>query len=366
MKLIVPETHRGLLYRNGRLVEWLEPGKHTRWSWLDELRAELIDVGQASVPFRPELAKVAPGIAWTELMVGASEVAVTYVDGLVKAILRPGRYMLWQLRGEVAADLYDLGPLRPAIPEAIWPWIPRDLVEVVTVKPYQQLLVYEDGKLAGTINGGRALLSKLDRDLDLVNVDTRETERTINAQEVMTSDKVSLRMNIILKYRIVDPVRALHSVDQLADGLYSETQMCVRRAVAGHALDALLEGRKAIGAGMTAEVGARAQKWGVEVIAVDIKDVVLPGDMKALMNRVIEAEKQAAAQVIMRREETAATRSQANTAKMLEANPVLLRLKEMEAIKEIAQSLDQVTLIAGAGDLMERMFARATLKSTDE
>ncbi len=359
MKVIIPETHRGLLYRNGRLDEWLEPGKHVRLAWLDQLRVELLDLAQPVSTFRPELARVAPGALWTELVVNADEVAVIKVDGRPTAFLRPERYMLWQIRADVTADVYGLRELRPSIPEDAWALLPNDLVTVVTVTRYERLLVYEDGRLAAQLTEGRCLLSTLNRDLRLVRVDTREQERAITGQEVMTADKVSLRMNVILKYRTTDAVRTVEEVTSLPDALYSEAQMTVRRTVAGLRLDQLLENRKAIGEGMRAEVADRAAGWGVEILAVDVKDVVLPGEMKVLLNRVIEAEKQAAAQVILRREETAATRSQANTAKMLEANPVLLRLKEMEALKEIAQSLDQVTLVAGTGDLMERLVTRA-------
>ena len=366
MKVIVPETHRGLLYRNGRLVEWLEPGKSIRWAWFDALRVELLDLQTPTSVFRPEVARVAPGASWNELLVQAHEIAIVSVDGLPQACLRPGRYMLWQERADVVADIYRLDELRPEIPEALWPLLPTDLVQVVVAAPYEQLLVYEDGRLAAQINAGRTVLSRLNRDVSLVCVDLREQERAIVGQEVMTADKVSLRMNVVLKYRIVDAVRSMEKVLSLGDALYSETQMTVRRTVSSLRLDQLLERRREISDGMAADVAARSSAWGAEITAIDVKDVVLPGEMKALLNRVIEAEKQAAAQVILRREETAATRSQANTAKMLEANPVLLRLKEMEALKEIAQSLDQVTLVAGANDLVDRLFTRSVTGRCDD
>lgn len=359
MKIIVDENRRGLLYRNGRLVEWLEPGKYVRWGWFSQLRVEWLDLDTPVSNFRPELARVAPGAAWTELSVASDEIAIVFVDQLAQAFLRPNRYVLWQARADVYAETYSLRELRPTIPESLWRLLPADLVEIVTVPPYERALVYEDGRLAAEIGEGRVLLSKLDRDLRVLRVDLREQERSIIGQEVMTADKVSLRINVILKFRVVDAVRSIERVGNLSDALYSEGQMAVRRAVAGLRLDQLLENRRDVGRAMTTEVGERAGDWGVEVLAIDVKDVVLPGDMKALLNRVIEAEKQAAAQVILRREETAATRSQANTAKMLESNPVLLRLKELEALKEIAESLDQVTLVAGAGDLMERIFTRS-------
>ncbi len=95
---------------------------------------------------------------------------------------------------------------------------------------------------------------------------------------------------------------------------------------------------------------------------MDLKDVVLPGEMKTLLNQVIEAEKRAAANVILRREETAATRSLANTAKLLESNPTLLRLKELESWKEIAATVGNVTVVASPQQLLGQLSLGAPNK----
>ena len=106
---------------------------------------------------------------------------------------------------------------------------------------------------------------------------------------------------------------------------------------------------------VTRGVTERVLAWGVHVARLDIKDVVLPGDMKVLLNQVIEAEKRAAAQNILRREETAATRSLANTAKLLEANPVLLRLKELELYKELAERIPNLSVIVSPSDVQRQL-----------
>ena len=95
----------------------------------------------------------------------------------------------------------------------------------------------------------------------------------------------------------------------------------------------------------------RAAALGLDVLDLGLKDLVLPGEMKALLNRVIEAQKEAEANVILRREETAATRSMAQTAKVLAENPLLVRLKELEAYKELAGKVGQVNLVLGTGVL---------------
>jgi regulator of protease activity HflC (stomatin/prohibitin superfamily) len=136
-----------------------------------------------------------------------------------------------------------------------------------------------------------------------------------------------------------------------------------RRWVAGATVDQLLERRNDARSTMRAELGERAERWGVAVLEIDLKDIVLPGEMKTILNQVIEAEKRAMANGILRREETAATRSLMNTAKLLEQSPMLLRLKELEAYKEIAERIDQMTVIAAPQDLAARFSLPGAARS---
>ena len=118
-------------------------------------------------------------------------------------------------------------------------------------------------------------------------------------------------------------------------------------------LDELLEGRDALTRYLEAQVVPRAEMFGVRVQRVGVKDVILPGEMKALLNKVIEAEKAAAANVITRREDAAATRNMAQTAKVIADNPVLMRLKELETMKEIADKIDEIKLVVGPEGLKQ-------------
>ena len=102
----------------------------------------------------------------------------------------------------------------------------------------------------------------------------------------------------------------------------------------------------------------RAEAFGVRVQRVGVKDVILPGEMKTLLNKVIEAEKAAAANVILRREDAAATRNMANTAKVIAENPVLMRLKELETMKDIAEKIDEIKLVMGT-DRMKKLMPYA-------
>jgi regulator of protease activity HflC (stomatin/prohibitin superfamily) len=354
MQITILDHQRGILLRDGRPVEWLPPGRHRRLAWGHALTLELLNLDTGYVAHRPELAALVPDDAARVLEVPAQHAAVLELDGLPAAGLGPGKYLLWRLRREVEAFLYDLRPVRIQVPEKHARYLPAAPVRHLRVKPWMAALVHVDGALAEVMQEGLHTIGAADRVVEVQLMDLRVQERQVVGQEVMTKDQVTLRLNVVAQYLVTDPARAARAVPDLGDAVYTEVQLAARRLVASLTVDELLTRRVEARQSMTDEVAARVAPWGVSIRTVDLKDVVLPGDMKALLNRVIEAEKQAAAQVILRREETAATRSMANTARMLEQNPMLLRLKELEAMKELAGHVGQLTVVTGVPDWAQR------------
>jgi regulator of protease activity HflC (stomatin/prohibitin superfamily) len=163
----------------------------------------------------------------------------------------------------------------------------------------------------------------------------------------MTRDRMTLRLNLSAVYRVSDAERLATVAREADEIVYLAMQMAAREAVVTRTLDELLAERHEIGDAIARGLAARARAVGLELVSFGLKDVVLPGDIKALLNRVIAARKEAEANVILRREETAATRSQAQTARMLAENPILVRLKELEAYKELAASVGELKLVLG-------------------
>ncbi|MFQ5566847.1 MAG: SPFH domain-containing protein, partial [Paracoccaceae bacterium] len=117
-------------------------------------------------------------------------------------------------------------------------------------------------------------------------------------------------------------------------------------------LDQLLAEKVSVDAEAADKVRAEMAEIGIEVGEIALKDVILPGEMREILNRVVEAEKAAEANVIRRREETAATRALLNTAKVMAENPVMLRLKELEALDAIAGKVGNLTVHNGTEGLM--------------
>ena len=174
----------------------------------------------------------------------------------------------------------------------------------------------------------------------------------MSGQEILTKDKVNLRLNLTANWRYHDVLQAFGQLTKPVEHLYRELQFALREAVGTRTLDALLEDKQVIDDVVSAQVKKRVAPFGIEVASLGVKDIVLPGDMKTILSQLVEAEKSAQANVIRRREETAATRSLLNTAKVMENNPVALRLKELETLERVAERIDKISVFGGLDQVL--------------
>ena len=177
----------------------------------------------------------------------------------------------------------------------------------------------------------------------------------VQGQEILTRDKVSLRVNLTATYRFADAQKAVRAAKDPLDHLYKEIQFGLRGAVGTRTLDALLEDKSVIDRIVAERVGERFAEIGIAVDSVGVKDIILPGDMKDLLGKVVEAEKAAQANVIRRREETNATRSLLNTAKVMESNAVALRLKELETLEKVTEKVGNLSVYGGLDSVLNEL-----------
>ena len=215
-------------------------------------------------------------------------------------------------------------------------------------------LVFVDGKLSEVLSAGKYVYWVRGQDVTVQVMDTRVALLDVSGQEIMTADKVTLRINAVASYRVSDPVKAASSVTDYVQSLYRDAQLALREVIGTRELDALLTEKDEASRELRETVQARAIEFGVEVTSLGIKDVILPGDIRELLNKVTEARKAAEAAVITRREETAAMRSQLNSAKLVEGNPALMKLKELELVEKVAEKSD-LTLFLGERGLTEQL-----------
>ncbi|NQY99823.1 MAG: slipin family protein, partial [Bdellovibrionales bacterium] len=216
-------------------------------------------------------------------------------------------------------------------------------------------IVYIDGRLTKTIEAGSYAYWVGRADIYVQILDLRFQNMEVGGQEILTADRVSLRLNFEAFYRIVDPLKMVREAKSIDEFLYKEFQFALRRYVGQKTLDEILGDKENLSEALTTEVAEKASSVGVELKSAGIKDVILPGGMKEILNQVVAAEKAAQANLIRRREEVAATRSLLNTAKMIDSNPTLMRLKELKTLEKLADKVDSIQVGGGVQGLLEQL-----------
>ncbi|MEZ4239925.1 MAG: slipin family protein [Myxococcota bacterium] len=340
--ITVAMNQRAVLTRGGLPERALLPGRYTFFSQrVDAIR---FDVEALAFTALPAVLEVLPSDWYQQVRVGPLQRAVVLRDERPVLYLGPGLHRLWLLDGVQVRFLTLTEPV-PELSDALRALIPAGELVDVTVRQHERGLKYVQGRFEGLLPPGRHLFWSHPASRVTVTVmDQRLQQLTVSGQELMTRDKVTLRLTLTAEYAPSDVATQAHAVADLQGALYLAVQLAAREFVAGVTLDQLLEGREALTQYLEAQVVPRARAYGVDVSRVGVKDVILPGEMKALMNRVIEAEKQAAANVIARREEAAATRNLAQVARIMADNPVLMRLKELDALREMAGKVGHLEL----------------------
>jgi regulator of protease activity HflC (stomatin/prohibitin superfamily) len=213
-------------------------------------------------------------------------------------------------------------------------------------------ILWIDGKVDRLLTPGSYAFWKFNRNVAVEAVDLRLQAVEVTGQDILTRDKVGLRLNLSATWRYVDVLKAYTQLAKPAEHLYRELQFGLRAAVGTRTLDELLENKTVIDEVVTAHVRSKLAAYGIELDGVGVKDIVLPGEMKTILAQVVEAEKSAQANVIRRREETAATRSLLNTAKVIEGNPIALRMKELETLERVAERIDKISVFGGLDQVL--------------
>jgi regulator of protease activity HflC (stomatin/prohibitin superfamily) len=365
LHVTVNDGERALLSRNGSLVRVLRPGRHSLFDPWHELTAETFKVVRTELPAeryaviraeRPDLAAALFELVET----GINELAVITLDGrpFLMAPLQARAY--WKVATTVEAERIDAGAEPKITPRhlALFAnWRTTYITETV-VENHETGLLYIDGRFVERLGPGQHAYWKVNRKIEVKRIDLRPKAVEITAQEMLTKDRIALRVTLTAFRRIIDPERAAASTDDVDTWLYRLIQFAIREAVAGRTLDEVLSARGVLDEELRVFVRARLGDTGIEVLDLGVKDVILPGEIRELVNKVVEAERTAKANLIRRQEETAATRSLLNTARLMEDNPLLLRLKELETLERLVEKVGRIDLHAGEGQGFDALLDR--------
>lgn len=359
MKTIIHENTRGFLFKNGKFVKMLAPGRYHTFG------DRIIEVADLDAPICSGLCSLDTLLADSEIAkhavtveVADRQLALHYVNGKFCDALATGKHAYWTMFDKHEFRIVDISSpeVSADVPEYIFASLPIGLYKKVEVAQYQKARLYIGKKFAKLLEGGTYYFWRTGTAVDVEMADTRLTQMNILGQEILTQDKVSIRVNFVASYRITDFVKIATEIDDYAEQMHIAAQLALRDYVGKHKLDEILESKEAMSAYVFERLKAREKEFFVEISDAGVKDIILPGEIRDIMNTVLVAEKRAQANVITRREEVASTRSLLNTAKLMEENQTLYKLKELEYIERICEHVGSINLSAG-GDMLTQLAA---------
>lgn len=352
-----------LVFRNGDYKRVLTKGVY--WLGFGE-RISLHSLTEAftDLPVAFEiLQKDAKLVAMLEVVeVMDNELVLLYKNKQFAKVLTAGRYIFWKGLIEYSFTKVDLNKIyiTEAIDKSLFSKMAlSQYVRTFEVAAYEKAVLLVDDVYVKTLSGGTYRFWRNDTTIKFAKVDMRQLQLEIAGQELLTKDKATVRMNFYTQYKVMDVEKALLENKEYEKQLYVSMQLALRSYVGRYTLDELLENKEQIATSVFEDTKAAAKKLGVSVLHCGIRDIILTGEMKDIMNQVLVAQKKAQANVITRREETASTRSLLNTAKLMEENEMLYKLKEMEYVEKIAEKIGEITLNGNGGMLgqLKEIFA---------
>jgi hypothetical protein len=365
MKTVRIQAHQvGLLFKHEGFQRVLIQGKH--WVWPTETayvynRGEQLQNPPLDLAVMLDQPEVAAALDVVDVQ--DNEIALQYENGLYKTILRKGRYAFWKGVKHytyVRADLNQLTipadvDLASLIPAPLGPY-----VRTFAVEAHERGVLFIDWAFDRVLQPGTYQWFKNNIPVHVLKVDMRQQQLEVAGQEILTKDKASLRVSFFVQYQVRDVMKAVVDNKDFDKQLYVAVQLALREYIGTLTLDELLERKGELAPFVLNATASKAAQLGVELGDGGLRDVILPGDMRDIMNQVLMAEKRAQANSIMRREETASTRSLLNTAKLMEDNAMLWKLKEMEYVEKIADKINTIS-VSNSGpmvDQLKQLFVR--------
>lgn len=369
------DSERALLFRNQRLGAVLGPGQTRVQCVTGKVTVDRYDVTdnvfdhpRAKYLLQDNAELLGQYIESFEL--SDQEVGLLYRDNHLVDVLPPGTYLpVWKGYEAIRVDVVDISEhyavdakLLGLLGRGVGIGKSKQIVQAVayTEVPDEHLgILSVNGKLEQLLQPGSYGYWKYNRSVVVKLLDMRLQAIEVSGQEILTKDRVSLRINLSGSYKVVDPEVVALKLKDYASFVYMELQLRLREAVGMQTLDALLQDKDALNDALAQSVKSRMADYGIEMASVGVKDIILPGDMKLILNQVVEAQKEAEANLIKRREETQAMRSLHNTAKLMEDNAVLLRLKELESLERITARIDKISVYGGLDGVLNDLVSLA-------
>ena len=347
----INENERALLFRNGKFKGVVESGKYLDGKNKLYVICRIdnaVDTSRCSVELMLKNENFANAV--TTVKVEDAHLKMHFVNGKFMHVLSRGVHAFWNAAGE--HTFMDVDISTPEVdenfPRYLFSMMPANYYGIIHVKEYEKAILYYDKKFVKLLDGGVYHYWKTNSiTVDYSVIDTRLTEKNITGQEILTKDKVSVRINCVCSYRVADYVKIETEVDNYSEQLHTAIQMALRDFVGRYRLDEILEEKEKMSEYVLERLKEKENELFIEVVGAGVKDIILPGEIREIMNTVLIAEKKAQANVIARREEVASTRSLLNTARLMDENETLYKLKELEYLERICENVGNISIDNG-------------------
>jgi hypothetical protein len=353
----INEGYLGLVFKNGDYKRFITKGKH--WiGWRETVKVyNLAHYFTAPVALEILLKDEQLAAMLEIIEVKDYEIVVVYKNNIFAEVLKAGRYAVW--KGLITRDFVKVDLSKIEITENIEKTLFNRYelsqhIRSYEVAAYEKAILMVDDVYSKTLTAGTYRFWRNNTSIKMIKADMRQLQLEIAGQELLTKDKAAVRINFYTQYKVVDIEKALLDNKEYEKQLYIAMQLVLRAYVGQYTLDELLDRKENIATAVFEDVKTTAQKLGLNVLNCGMRDVILTGEMKDIMNQVLIAQKQAQANTITRREETASTRSLLNTAKLMEENDMLYKLKEMEYVEKIADKVGEIT-VNGNGNMVKQL-----------
>ena len=360
-KIVINENQRGFLFKNGKYVKLLGAGKYLIFGARDievfSIDASHYAIASAKCPLEVLLKDKEFADSVEVVDIADEEYVLHYINGKFDKFLNcRGKIAFW--KGENVHEFKKIDVSSPevdaSVPQYVFSMIPASRYVKVEVAEYQKARVYFNRKPVHLLDAGTYYFWNNSIRVDVDYVDTRLTQMSVTGQEILTADKVSVRINLAINYRVTDYEKIFTDVDDYIEQIHVAAQLALREYVGKYKLDEILERKDEMSKFIFEQLRAKENEFFVEIRDAGVKDIILPGEIREIMNTVLVAEKRAQANVITRREEVASTRSLLNTAKLMDENKTLYKLKELEFVERICENVGNINL-GGNGDILSQL-----------
>lgn len=344
-----------LVLKNDDFVEILKTGVY--WFWKNEsvsvYEKGSLFIAPVDINLLLQHQEILDDLEIVEI--GDNEIVLQFEDNVFKSVMTAGRYAYWKGLRNYRFDKYDISKIEiDAVFDRQLLTRLSNFVRTYTVESYEKGLLIVDGKFVKILDAGTYYWWKNAISIQVAKTDVRQLQLEVSGQEILTKDKATLRLNFYVQYQVSDIEKALFRNKEYEKQLYILMQFALREYVGGFSLDELLDKKDLVSEYVIKNASEKVADLGIELKNAGIRDIILSGEMKDIMNQVLVAEKKAQANIIMRREETASMRSLLNTAKLMEENETLWKLKEMEYVEKIADKINTIS-VSGNGQILDQL-----------